>query len=136
LRFEVDVLPAAAASQPDTNSCLGHNWFQQREESAMSVLMTLRVNGDARALEKLAVDDPTIFGDILEKAKPRGLVSHHFYGNDTEILVVDEWRDEESFQAFFQDAGKQIQELMGHAGVSTEPAIKFWHKLETGDDVG
>ncbi|MDX6237689.1 MAG: hypothetical protein QOG10_2504 [Kribbellaceae bacterium] len=102
----------------------------------MSVLMTLRVNGDARALEKLAVDDPTIFGDILEKAKPRGLVSHHFYGNDTEILVVDEWRDEESFQAFFQDAGEQIQKLMGRAGASTEPAIMFWQKLETGDDVG
>jgi heme-degrading monooxygenase HmoA len=102
----------------------------------MSVLMTLRVNGDARALEKLAVDDPTMFGDILEKAKPRGLISHHFYGNDNEVLVVDEWRDEESFQAFFQAAGEQIQELMGHAGVSTEPSIKFWHKLETGDDVG
>jgi hypothetical protein len=102
----------------------------------MSVLVTLRVNGDPRALEKLAVDDPTIFGDILEKAKPRGLISHHFYGDNTEILVVDEWRDEESFQAFFQDAGEQIQELMGHAGVSTEPEIKFWHKLEIGDDVG
>jgi hypothetical protein len=102
----------------------------------MSVLVTLRVNGDPRALEKLAVDDPTIFGDILEKAKPRGLISHHFYGDDTEILVVDEWRDEESFQAFFQDTGEQIQELMGHAGVSTEPEIKFWHRLETGDDVG
>jgi heme-degrading monooxygenase HmoA len=102
----------------------------------MSVLMTLRVNGDARALEKFAAEDPKTLGDILEKAKPRGLISHHFYGNDTEILVVDEWRDEESFQAFYQDAGEQIQELMGHAGVTTEPEVNFWHKLETGDDVG
>jgi heme-degrading monooxygenase HmoA len=102
----------------------------------MSVLMTLRVDGDARALEKFAADDPKAIGDILEEAKPRGLISHHFYGNDREILVVDEWRDEESFQAFFQVASKQIQELMGHAGVNTEPEVMFWHKLETGDDFG
>jgi heme-degrading monooxygenase HmoA len=102
----------------------------------MSVLMTLRVDGDARAVEKLAADDPKIFGDILEKAKPHGLISHAFYGNDNEILVVDEWRDEESFQAFFQEAGEQIQKMMGHAGVSTEPTITFWRKLETGEDVG
>jgi heme-degrading monooxygenase HmoA len=102
----------------------------------MSVLMTLRVDGTARALEKLAADDPKAIGDILEKAKLLGLISHHFYGNDREILVVDEWRDEESFQAFFQDAGEQIQELLRRAGVSTDPKVTFWHKLETGDDLG
>jgi heme-degrading monooxygenase HmoA len=102
----------------------------------MSVLMTLRVDGDARALEKLAADDPTAITGILEKAKPHGLISHHFYGNDRHILVVDEWRDEESFQAFFQEAGEQIQELFGRAGVSTEPETTFWRKLETGGDFG
>jgi heme-degrading monooxygenase HmoA len=102
----------------------------------MSVLMTLRVDGDPRAVEKFAADDPTTFGGILERAKPHGLISHRFYGNENQILVVDEWRDEESFQAFFQEAGAQIQELFGHAGVSTEPELTFWHKLETGDDFG
>jgi heme-degrading monooxygenase HmoA len=102
----------------------------------MSVLMTLRADGDARALEKFAADDPKAIGDILEKAKQRGLISHHFYGNDREILVVDEWRDEESFQGFFHEAGEQIQEIFGRAGVSTEPEITFWRKLEIGDDFG
>jgi heme-degrading monooxygenase HmoA len=102
----------------------------------MSVLMTLRVDGDAGALEKYAADNPMALENVREKAKARGLISHAFYGNDKEILVLDEWRDEESFQAFFQDAGEQIQELMSHAGASAEPAVTFWHKLETGDDVG
>jgi heme-degrading monooxygenase HmoA len=102
----------------------------------MSVLMTLRVDGDARALEKLAADDPKAIGDILEQAKRHGLISHHFYGNDRQILVVDEWRDEESSQAFFQEVGEQLQEVYGRAGVSTEPEITFWHQLETGDDFG
>jgi hypothetical protein len=26
--------------------------------------------------------------------------------------------------------------LFGHAGVSTEPEVMFWHKPETGDDFG
>jgi heme-degrading monooxygenase HmoA len=102
----------------------------------MSVLMTLRVDGDARALEKLAADDPKAFRDIFEMAKSRGLISNHYYGNDRQILVVDEWRDEESFQAFLHEAGEQIQQLFGRAGVSTEPEITFWHKLKTGDEFG
>jgi hypothetical protein len=102
----------------------------------MSVLMTARMDGDARAYEKIAKDGTTTFGDVVEMGKQRGMISQQFYGNDTEILVVEEWPDKETFQAFFQAAGEQIQELVGHAGVSTEPEIKFWHKLEIGDDVG
>jgi quinol monooxygenase YgiN len=102
----------------------------------MSVLMTARMDGDARAYEKLAADGTTTFGDVVAMAKQRGMISQQFYGNDTEILVVEQWPDEETFQAFFQDAGEQIQELMSHAGVVTEPEIKFWRKLEIGDDIG
>ena len=36
----------------------------------------------------------------------------------------------------FDDAGPEIQQIMGHAGVSSEPVITFWRKLATGDDVG
>jgi quinol monooxygenase YgiN len=102
----------------------------------MSVVMTLRVRGDGKAAEALAAQDPSIFSETVEGAKERGVISHHFFANDDEILVVDEWPDEKSFQEFFHDAGPQIQQIMGRAGVTSEPEIKFWHKLETGDDVG
>jgi heme-degrading monooxygenase HmoA len=102
----------------------------------MSVLMTLRVTGDPAALEKLATDDGALFQGMLADATGRGLISHHFYGSDSEVLVVDEWDHEASFRAFFESSGPQIQQMMASAGVTAEPAIEFWRHLEVGDDVG
>jgi heme-degrading monooxygenase HmoA len=102
----------------------------------MSVLMTLRVDGDGTQAEALAAEQPTLLSDIIGKAKERGVISHHFYATDKQILVVDEWPSEEAFRDFFSEAGPQIQQIMGRAGVATEPEITFWRKLETGDDVG
>ena len=64
----------------------------------MSVLMTLRVSGDPKAVE---ATDPDVLKTIIDRAKEYGVISHHFYGTDNEILVVDEWPDEASFQKFF-----------------------------------
>lgn len=102
----------------------------------MSVLMTLRVTGDGTALEKLGADDGAMFEGVIADAKKRGLISHHFFGSDTEVLVVDEWPDEQSFQAFFEEAGPRIEQMMGAAGVTSEPSIEFWRHLDVGDDVG
>lgn len=102
----------------------------------MSVLMTLRVTGDPTAIEKLGADNGALFQGVVADASSRGLISHHFYGGDNEVLVVDEWPDEASFQAFFEHSGPQIQQMMAAAGVTSEPAIEFWRHLEVGDDVG
>jgi heme-degrading monooxygenase HmoA len=64
-----------------------------------------------------------------------GCIAHHFYGNEDEVLVVDEWPDEASFHAFF-DASPDIAAMMGAAGVNTAPGITAWRKLDTGDEVG
>jgi heme-degrading monooxygenase HmoA len=101
----------------------------------VSVLMTLRVKGDAATLEARAVANPEGLQAILEKAKPHGLISHRFYGNADELLVVDEWETEEGFHAFFAEA-TEIAGLMAEVGVRTDPEITFWRKLETGDDYG
>jgi heme-degrading monooxygenase HmoA len=101
----------------------------------MSVLMTLRVKGDAATLESRAAANPAGLQAILEKAKPHGLISHRFYGNADEILVVDEWETEEGFHAFFAEA-TEIPGLMAEVGVRTEPDVTFWRKLETHDDYG
>jgi heme-degrading monooxygenase HmoA len=102
----------------------------------MSVLMTLRVSGDPTAIEKLGADDGALFEGIIADASSRGLISHHFYGSEREVLVVDEWPDEASFQAFFESSGPQIQKMMATAGVTTEPTVEFWRPLEVGDEVG
>lgn len=98
----------------------------------MSVLMTLRVSGDAKSVE---ATDPATMKLIADRAVEHGLIRHRFYGSDSEVLVIDEWPDQESFQAFF-DASPEIKEMMAAAGVTTAPTIEFWRPLDTGDSVG
>ena len=100
----------------------------------MSVLMTLRVRADAKLLEKYAAEDPGTLKTIIERAKANGLISHRFFGSDTEVLVVDEWPDEDSFQRFF-GASPEIQEMMAKANMQGEPEVSFWRPLDVADRV-
>lgn len=64
----------------------------------MSVLMTLSMQGDAKKLEEDAAGDPDGIQSIVGSAKEHGLIAHRFYGSDDgQIMVVDEWPDEQSF---------------------------------------
>ena len=103
----------------------------------MSVLMTLSVNGDPKKLEENAASDPDAMQAILESAKAHGLIAHRFYGSqDGQIMVVDEWPDEQSFQSFFEENNERIGALMQAAGVTSEPQPKFWRTLESHDQFG
>jgi heme-degrading monooxygenase HmoA len=101
----------------------------------MTVLMTLRVTGDGRQMEAFATENSTMMSEILQTAKRHGVISHRFYANDTEILVVDRWPSEEAFNAFFTEESPRIQQLMAHAEVRAEPSVTFWRALETGDEI-
>ena len=98
----------------------------------MSVLMTLRVHGNPKSVES---EDKQLLQTIVQRGKEHGVISHHFYGSDDEVLVIDEWPDEESFQKFFE-ASPEIAGLMERAGVNEQPEISFWRHLDTGDDLG
>lgn len=98
----------------------------------MSVLMTMRISGDAKAVESA---DQAMLDTVVERAKQHGLISHHFFGTDDEILVIDEWPDEESFKAF-SDASPEIGEMMAAAGVTSQPTVEFWRPLDVKDSVG
>jgi quinol monooxygenase YgiN len=103
----------------------------------VSVIVTLKMQGDPKRLEQLAAEDPERVSSIAERAKSHGVIAHRFYASDGgKIMVIDEWPDAESFQTFFGEASDQIQPLMQDAGVTSEPEITIWEKLETGDDVG
>lgn len=101
----------------------------------MSVIMTLRVSGDPDKLEQLAAANPDMISGISGRAKGHGLIAHRFYGSDGQIMVVDEWPDEASFQQFFAAEHETIGSMMAQVATG-EPEITFWRKLETGDDVG
>src|SRR5438477_8157632 len=103
----------------------------------MSVIMTLRTHGDPQKLEQLAAQDPAAMRSIADSAVEHGVIAHRFYGSeDGQIMVVDEWPDAQSFQSFFEQEQSRIQPLMQEAGISSEPEVTFWRKLETGDEVG
>ena len=97
----------------------------------MSVLMTLRVSGDPKAIEETA---PEVLKTVIDRAKTHGVISHRFYGTDKEVLVVDEWPDEASFHSFFESS-PEIKDMMERAGAG-QPDITFWQHLDTDDDVG
>lgn len=98
----------------------------------MTVLMTLRVTGDPKAIEAM---DHKELQEVSSRGKDHGALSHHFYGTDTEVLVIDEWPDEATFHAFF-DSTPEIKGIMDRAGVTSAPEITFWRHLDTQDDIG
>jgi hypothetical protein len=100
-------------------------------EPAMSVLMTLRVSGDPKGVE---ATDPELMRTIADRAREHGVIRHRFYGSDDEVLVVDEWPDETSFQAFY-DASPDIKTIMDGAGVTSAPKIEFWRPLDVDDTI-
>jgi hypothetical protein len=103
----------------------------------MSVIMALLVNGDPKKLEEHAASDPDTMQRVLESAKTHGLIAHRFYGSeDGQIMVIDEWPDEQSFQSFFEENGEKIGPMFQAAGVTSEPQPKFWRRLETHDEYG
>src|SRR5438270_8712607 len=102
----------------------------------MSVMVTLSMQGDPKQLEGYAQSNADAMQEILASAESHGLIAHRFYGTEGEIMVVDEWPDQQSFESFFQENGPRIGPLMQAAGVTSEPQPKFWRKLETGDEYG
>ena len=101
----------------------------------MSVIMTLRVQGDPDKLEAAAAENPDALREIAERGKAAGAIAHRFYGAEGQIMVIDEWPDAESFQRFFESERDTIGPMMQQFATG-EPEITFWRKLETGDDVG
>ena len=102
----------------------------------MSVIMTLRAPGDGKAVEAYAQEHPDTMQSVIALAKEHGVIAHRFYGSDDgQLMVIDEWPDPASFQAFFAAAESLIGPMMAAAGVG-EPVVTFWTKLDTGDDVG
>ena len=102
----------------------------------MSVLVTILMRGDAKKFEQIAVDDPSRMRSIAERGREHGAIAHRFYATDDgDVMVIDEWPDAESFNRFFESMQAEIGPLMQEAGVTSEPAVRFWRKLETGDDM-
>jgi hypothetical protein len=109
---------------------------QQTGGIEVSVIMTMWVQGDPNKLEEHAAANKEEMQSIAESAKSHGLIAHRFYGSDGQVIVIDEWPDEQSFQSFFEENRPRIEPMFEVAGAPGEPGINFWRKLDTGDEFG
>lgn len=99
----------------------------------MTVLVTLRITGDPAKLEAHAAEHQDELQALIGRAQEKGATHHTFYGSGREVLVVDEWPDEETFKRFYDDEQETIAPMVATAD-GGEPEVKFWHKLDTKDE--
>jgi hypothetical protein len=100
----------------------------------MSVIMGLRLEVGQASFEQALSSDPDRLATIAARSREYGAIHHRFYASvdGTQVLVVDEWPDPESFQKFFE-ASPDIGEMMGEAGLRNEPHPVLWRELDTPD---
>jgi len=104
----------------------------------MSVIMTLQVVGDPKAIEQFASDNTEKAQGILEAAKRHGLIAHRFYGSDdgASLMVLDEWPDRQNFESFFKEQESELRPMFEAARVTAQIEPTFWRELATHDDYG
>lgn len=99
----------------------------------MSVMMSMGLQVDPQRFEQVSQEHRDELMAITDRAKQAGVIHHVFCASDGEVMILDEWPDEESALGFLQGTREQIQALFADAGVSGEPQPRFWRPLETGD---
>jgi heme-degrading monooxygenase HmoA len=104
----------------------------------MSVFMTLKIPGNAQAMEQYAKAHPQQMAEVLDAAKRHGLIAHRFYGTQdgNGVLVLDEWPDRQSFEAFFSEQESAIRPMLESTHATGQPEPAFWEELATGDAYG
>jgi hypothetical protein len=99
----------------------------------VSVIVILRIPGEPADLERYAAGPGgEIMRRIAEEGKAAGAIRHGFAGGDNEILVIDEWPDQQSFEAFFVSQ-KEIPDVMRDGGAQGPPVVSFYRRLNTPD---
>ena len=98
----------------------------------MSVLLTMRVQGDTEKFREFVASEQDTLRKIADDARAAGCLHHRFGVGDGFVLVVDEWESAERFQSFFE-GNPDIERVMREAGAQGEPEIGFTEAVETAD---
>jgi quinol monooxygenase YgiN len=102
----------------------------------MSVIVTIWFMADPDKLEQMSKERKDDILAISGRAQEAGVIAHRFYGSEGQVMVVDEWPDEGSFQRFFEAEQATIGPMLADLGVTEEPAVRFWRVLDTPDKIG
>jgi heme-degrading monooxygenase HmoA len=102
----------------------------------MSVIVMTRFPGKASELERLAADQHAeTLTRVSQLGRDRGCLHHMFVEDiDGNLLVIDEWDSEDSFNAFFSgSAADDIKQMTADAGVTGPPTSTTYRILDTPD---
>jgi heme-degrading monooxygenase HmoA len=89
----------------------------------MSAHRDVARRGDRDKLEQLAAEQ----AGISERARQAGVIAHRFYGSEGQIMVVDEWREAEGFQRFFeQEQAAKLETRDDVGGEEPRPRSGYW----------
>jgi hypothetical protein len=67
--------------------------------------------------------------EITAHAKTLGQIGHRILVGDKELVVIDEWPDEESFNTFFSGAPR-MDEFLSGAGLSAGPVVSVLQAVD------
>ena len=101
----------------------------------MSVIVTGWFMADPDRWEQLTKEKRDEVMALAERAKEAGVIAHRFYGSEGQVMVIDEWPDEQSFQQFYDSVQDEVVPMLAEIG-SSEPQIRFWRVLDTPDKIG
>jgi quinol monooxygenase YgiN len=100
----------------------------------MSVVITLKFQGDVATFRQAIVEHADDFTKMAEEARSSGGGIHHrFAVGDGFVLVVDEWESVEHFQKFF--ANPDLQTIIAASGAAPQPPeITIAEAISTPDE--
>jgi hypothetical protein len=85
----------------------------------MSVLVTIKFQGDAAVFRQAVAERGDEFAKLGDSAKAAGSIHHRFGVGDGFVLVVDEWESLGHFERFFGDPS--LQAFIGTVGAAPAP---------------
>ncbi|GIE92164.1 hypothetical protein [Actinoplanes regularis] len=95
----------------------------------MSVIIVMRFQADPTALEQFANANAELMEGISSAGQAAGAIRHSFAAGEGEVIVIDEWPDEVTFQKFFESQ-PDIPKVMQAAGVQSAPEISSYRKID------
>ena len=99
----------------------------------MSVIVTLKFQGDVAKFRQAMIDHGDQFAKMAEQAQSSGGIHHRFAVGEDFVLVVDEWESAEHFGKFF--ANPDLQALVAASGAAPQPPeITIAEAISSPDD--
>ncbi len=100
----------------------------------MSVIVMTKYPGKASDLEAILDQHGETLRMLGQRGRDQGCL-HHMFVEDTDgnVLIIDEWDSQESFDTFFAAQQDEIQPVAVAGGVTGPPTSTTYRIIESAD---